>query len=460
MFHIALSLLHPGESLIIKKALQKNREVKLRSVDESARSYGRPAFFYGWYIVGVGFLSHVVCAFHLSSTLSVFVKPLTEDLGVSRGLFSLLRTGEILIEAAIAPLVGPLVDRYSGRWLIALGASVAGVGLILLGQVREFWQFTLIRWTLVTVGGTFMCYMVINVTISRWFVRKRGRAIAIATLGQGIAKASIPLVTASLFLWLGWRQTWALFGILTLLLLVIPAIVFIRRSPEEMGLQPDGVTTPYAGAAASGREGKPSSAKRQQQTDEVSWSRREALRTRAFWIIATSFGIGSVGVAGLNLHIFSYLTDAGHSAFVAATVLTIIASTQLGSMLFWGLLSERIDIRRAIMIKFLIQAVGLSLAIATTRLFLTYAGFFLYGIGLGGSQVLHEVVWANYFGRISLGTVRGIGLLVTYLFAAVGPPFFGFLFDATKSYFTPFLLFTISLAIAAFLILFARPPQK
>ena len=78
-----------------------------------------PRIFYGWYIVGVGFLSHLVCAFHLSSTLSVFLKPLTEDLGVSRGLFSLLRSGEIVIGALMAPFIGTLVDRYGGRWLMA-----------------------------------------------------------------------------------------------------------------------------------------------------------------------------------------------------------------------------------------------------------------------------------------------------------------------------------------------------
>jgi hypothetical protein len=70
----------------------------------------------------VGFLSHVVCAFHLSSTLSVFFKPMTEDFGVTRGLFSLLRSGEIVLGAAMAQFVGPSVDRYGGRWLMAGGA--------------------------------------------------------------------------------------------------------------------------------------------------------------------------------------------------------------------------------------------------------------------------------------------------------------------------------------------------
>jgi nitrate/nitrite transporter NarK len=101
----------------------------LNSPSVSSLSYRKPKIFYGWYIVGVVFLSHVACAFHVSSTLSVFLKPLTEDLAVSRGLFSLLRSGEILIGAALAPLVGAMVDRHGGRWLTAGGAlAAAGIG--------------------------------------------------------------------------------------------------------------------------------------------------------------------------------------------------------------------------------------------------------------------------------------------------------------------------------------------
>ena len=84
----------------------------------------------------------------MSSTLSVFLKPLTEDLAVSRGLFSLLRSGEILIGAAMAPLVGPMVDRFGGRWLMAGGALVGGHRFGALSQVSAFWQFLILRWTL------------------------------------------------------------------------------------------------------------------------------------------------------------------------------------------------------------------------------------------------------------------------------------------------------------------------
>jgi MFS family permease len=422
-------------------------------------SIRHPRLFYGWTIVAVGFLSHVACAFHMSSTLSVFLKPLTEDLAVSRGLFSLLRSGEILIGAAMAPFVGPLVDRYGGRWLMAGGALVAGAGFILLSQASAFWQFLLLRWVFVTAGGVFMCHMVVSVTIARWFVLKRGRAIAIASLGQGLSKVFIPVVTATLFVWLGWRWTWSIFGIATLALVLIPALIFMRRSPEDMGLQPDGTGEPIETSAPTTFK-IPAKAQRQRAADEAIWTWTEVLRTHTFWIICFIYGIANVGIAGLNLHLFAYVTDIGFDAIVAATVMSIIAATQLGSTLFWGVVGERVEIRKSSMIMFLIQAAGLGLAIATDQLVSLYVGFSLYGIGLGGSWVLQELIWANYYGRISLGMVRGLGVLVTHAFGAAGAPFFGFVHDATGSYTSSFVLFVGALVVSALLTVWVTAPQK
>jgi len=419
----------------------------------------KPKFFYGWTIVAVGFLSHVACAFHMSSTLSVFLKPLTEDLAVSRGLFSLLRSGEILIGAGMAPLVGPLVDRYGGRWLMAGGALIAGAGFILLSQVSSYWQFLMLRWTLITIAGVFMCHMVVSVTISRWFVRRRGRAIAIASLGQGLSKVFIPVVTATLFVWVGWRWTWAIFGIITLILIVVPALIFMRRSPEDMGLKPDGDDGPdeRTGAAPTDKRDSLASAV---AADATPWSWREVIGTDTFWIVCFIYGMANIGIAGLNLHVFAYVTDIGFSPLVAATVLSIIASTQLGSTLIWGFVSERMEIRRSSMLMFLVQAFGLTVVIATSTVAPLYAGFLFYGVGLGGGWVLQEVVWAHYFGRVSLGTVRGLGVLVTHAFGAAGAPFFGFVHDMTGSYSSSFIAFVVALLLAALLSLVVRPPRK
>ena len=355
----------------------------------------------------------------------------------------------------MAPLVGPLVDRYGGRWLMAGGGLVAGAGFVLLSQVSTFWEFLILRWVLVTIGGVFMCHMVVSVTISRWFVRKRGRAIAIASLGQGLSKVFIPIVTASLFVWLGWRWTWSIFGMVTLSLVVIPALIFMQRSPEDMGLRPDGRDDSDLGDLAAG-----SKVQARMATDSAVWTWKDVLRTNTFWMICFIYGMANVGIAGLNLHVFAYVTDIGFEPITAATVMSIIAMAQLSSTLVWGIIGERIEIRKSSLIMFSIQAVGLGLAISTSRLAPVYVGFCLYGIGLGGSWVLQELIWATHYGRISLGMVRGLGILVTHAVGAAGAPFFGFVHDVTGSYVSSFIMFVIALFVAAFLGLVVQTPTK
>jgi MFS family permease len=140
--------------------------------------------------------------------------------------------------------------------------------------------------------------------------------------------------------------------------------------------------------------------------------------------------------------------------------MSVIASMQLASPIAWGILAERIDPRFAATLKFVLQGIGLALAITTGNLFLLYAGFLLYGIGLGGNMVLPDIIWASYFGRRSLGKVRGLGLLISQALAALGPPFFGFLFDLTGGYGLSFALFGAALMTSAFLTLILRPPKK
>ena len=420
----------------------------------------RAGIFYGWYIVGVGFLANVASSFALASTLSIFLKPLTAELGISRGVFSLLRSGEGIIGACLAPLVGTLVDRYGGRWLMVIGAAIAGGGFLLLGAVDSFVQFAAIRLTLVTFGDALMGYMVVNVVVAQWFVRQRGRAFAFTSMGVGFAKVCMPVLAAWLLVSLGWRSTWMVFGVLTMALLVLPALFVVRRTPEDMGLRPDGAAAESLTGGKGIDRGKKTANAQSMNDSDTLWTRAEAVRTRAFWLLVITFGISSVGVTGLNLHVYPYVTDIGHSPVVAATVMSVIASMQLASPLVWGFVAERIDPRFAAMLRFVVQGMGLALAISTSSIICLYAGFFLYGIGLGGNMVLPDLLWSNYFGRRSLGRIRGMGLLISQVLAAMGPPFFGFLFDITGGYGLSFALFGAALATSAVLSLMLRPPAK
>jgi sugar phosphate permease len=420
----------------------------------------QPRYFYGWYIVGVGILVNIAGTFAFSSTLSIFLKPITEELNVSRGAFSLIRTFEIGVAALIVPLLGPWIDRHGGRGVLVLGVLMEGAGLLLSSLVQSFWQFVLVRCSLVIAGEALLGSWVINVTIAQWFVRKRGQAMGIANLGTGLAKLGIPLIAASLFVLIGWRGTWAVFGIVAPLLVTAPALIFIRRRPEDMGLRPDGDPPHQKSNKSPAISAPPSTVQSRNLRPERSWTRAEALRAPTFWLLVITFGIASVGIAGLNLHIFSYVTDLGYSPLIAASFMSTIALTQLGSTLVWGVFADRFDIRKVSCVQFLIQGIGLIMAISSRQIHFTYVGFFLYGTGLAGSFVLREVIWANFFGRTSLGTVRGLSLFFSHLFAASGAPFFGFLHDRMGSYDLSFTLFSCALFTSAFLILLATPPQR
>ena len=296
-------------------------------VDDGAT---RSKIFYGWYIVGVGILVHIAGTFAFSSTLSIFLKPITEELGVSRGAFSLIRTFEIGVAALIVPSLGSWIDRHGGRGVLVLGVLMEGTGLLLSSLVQSFWQFVVVRCSLVIAGEALLGSLVINVTIAQWFVRKRGRAMGIANLGTGVAKLAIPLLAAYLFVLIGWRGTWAVFGIIAPVLVIAPALFFVRRRPEDLGLLPDGERPHPKANEGRASDVNSSTEKRQASLPEVSWSRSEVLRHPTFWLLVMTFGIASVGIAGLNLHIFSFVTDIGYSPLVAASFMSTIALTQLG----------------------------------------------------------------------------------------------------------------------------------
>jgi MFS transporter, OFA family, oxalate/formate antiporter len=248
------------------------------------------------------------------------------------------------------------------------------------------------------------------------------------------------------------------FSLVTLTLGVVPALLFIRRSPEAMGFLPDGTEPAVFSDDPRVKQNRPALDIAANQ--ELEWTRGEAIRTGTFWLLVITFGIASVGVTGLNLHVYPYVSDRGYAPMVAAAVMSVIASMQLFLPLAWGLLAERIDVRLAAMLRFVVQAIGLGLATLSSDIFSLYIGFFLYGIGLGGNMVLPEILWANYFGRRSLGRVRGLGMLISQVMAALGPPFFGFLFDATNGYGLSFAIFGAALVTSAVLSLALRPPTK
>ncbi|MBT5774484.1 MAG: MFS transporter [Dehalococcoidia bacterium] len=410
--------------------------------------FGR-RIFYGWYIVAVAFFAAMMSSGVSAYSVGIFVTPMSDELGWSRTALSFGQTASTAGMGVAGLFIGGLLDRRGGRGLMVVGAVFAGAGYILLGQVQELWQYYAVQAGVVTLGMAGMGAMVTNVAVSNWFVRRRGQAIAISAMGISVTALVLPTVASWMIEEWGWRAAWAGIGVAIWVVVIPPSWVVMRRRPEDYGLEPDGGVAPVLDEQREAQR---------QELDGAIWTRREALRTPALWMLILSFGLGTMGFSALLLHLFPYLEDSGFSRTEAAGAVGMIGLAGLISKPFWGLLVERLRSRIAAAMEFLILGLGIGLILAANDLATTYGAIFLFGVGVGGIVTIQEVVWADYFGRLTLGAVRSIGRPFTIVSSAGGPVFAGVVYDVGGGYEFAFVTFIVTYVAAAVLILATREP--
>jgi len=415
----------------------------------------KPRYFYGWNIVGASFLAHLSYAEHHSSMLGFFFKPLGSEFGWSRSSIAAVQTIARVTEALIAPVIGPLIDKYGARVLMPVGAVIVGLSMLGVTQVSALWQFYLFRGIVVAVGFTLMGALVTDVAINNWFVRRRGRAIAFARLGSNLSNIIFVPVTVFVIASSGWHTMFVVFAVVTWLVVLVPSVIFMRRRPEDMGLYPDG-DTPGDDRMQNGEE-KPSGM--YTTPGEPVWNRREVLTTGSFWLLAASLGISSMAFQGINISLAAYIQDLHYDNTTLAAVMTVRAVIMAAVLPFMGLVAEhahRVSVR---VIPFIIQGLGAFLFLLAGQPVFLWLAVAVYGIGMSGIGVIQGIIWANYFGRFSLGLVRSMGFFVAFGFGAAGPVAMNAVFDITGSYRPAFIVITGLFAAAAFLIGVARPPR-
>ena len=232
-------------------------------------------------------------------------------------------------------------------------------------------------------------------------------------------------------------------------LVVVPSALFVRRTPEDVGLSPDGDVEKrrkaYGGVArfATDRD----------------WTLREAMRTRTLWLLVVTFSIGLAGLGGFVAHAIPYLTDSGYSPGQASATLVVFSLVAASVKPVWGLIGERIEARYLLAAAFAISSTGMT-ALATLNSG-PWIGVALigYAFGAGAFLPLTNLVWANYYGRASLGAIRGVFQAPTQLVLAVSPVYSGYIFDRSGNYDSAFLSFGILFALGMFVILFAKQPN-
>jgi sugar phosphate permease len=413
----------------------------------------RAGLFWGWYVVLGAFL---ILAINYGARYSfgVFVKPMALQYNWSRSVISAGMSVMVLAYGIGGIFAGRLADRIAPRWIITFGAILMAAGLFLTVLIREPWQFYLTYGVLGGFGAACLGVVVCNSSVGKWFVRKRGFAIGIASIGVGAGTmAMVPLAGYVVKVY-GWQSGIACIGVFVLIIgVVLSQWLMGRTKPEDYGLQPDGVDI----------------GKKDFVHDPESFDVQPArvsiltvLGDRQFWIMTVCYGLAVMAEMSAMVHQVAYALDQQIDKVAAASSLGIVGMVSILGRFFFGWLCDRIyDAKYASALGFLFMAAGMFLLLRTTTVTTLFAYAFLFGFGYGSITALMPFLLADRFGRHILGASYGMQVFfVMAIGGTTGPIIAGYIYDMTGSYTNAWRLNLAVLVIVTFLILSLKKPGK
>jgi len=406
-----------------------------------------PKFFFGWVVVGCAFTVLCIC-YGIQFTYGVFMPFMSADTGWDRGSLSLPYSLYVFVYSALGIVSGRLTDRLGPRIVLIVGGCLLGTGLMLMSGVHTLWQLYIVL-GLVAAAGMSAAYVPCNVTVVRWFTRRRGLALSITSSGASFGTFVFPPLVTALIAADGWRETYLLLGILAIVG-VASCAVFIVRDPEELGLLPDGEATPGISTGGTRAEDLPNE----------NWTLAEARRTRAFWLLNIIFTLTWLVVFIPMVHIVPFAIDIGLSHFLAAMTVSVIGLAGFAGRLAIGPISDRLGRVRSLALCLALQVLAFLGFTFSGGILLLYPAAAVFGFSYGGGTTLFPALVGDFFGRIAVGSIVGFIFAMAGSPAAFGPFIAGHLYDATNSYHAAFVL-SASANLAALALLFAlRKPTR
>ncbi|MYD36107.1 MAG: MFS transporter [Dehalococcoidia bacterium] len=415
-------------------------------------------FFYGWVILGITFSSNMITSGINGYGISFFVVPMSDALGVTRAEFSAISLFR-LAAIPVIPFIGMMLDRQQGpRAVVTIASILAGLALIATAFVEEMWQFYLVFGIIFGVVATTMNWQLLGATVlAKWFIRMRGRAFAISTIGISLGGFVIAPIAGLLIDAIGWRGAWAVLGIGMLITLAPAALIFMRRQPSDVGLLPDGRIVDAA--RDDSVESEPQRDATSAEPYEYPWTVREAVRTPGFWAVLAAQALGQAGLFGVLFHQVAYMQDKGLSVAEATLATTTLAGAALVSKLFYGFLAERFGARLALAAAMIPTGLCLLLLVVGGGLEMVLVYAVLYGFTMGGFIPMINVAFAQYFGRQNMGAIRGAAAPPANVAGAASPFVIGLTWQWLGNYDVSFMMLCAIWAVGGLIILMAAQPR-
>jgi MFS family permease len=423
--------------------------IKPENVSLNSRFVKKSPVYYGWVVLIVGTVGVIMSSPGQTYAFSIFIERFIEDLKLSRSLVSSLYAIGTVTGSLALPYIGRAIDLRGNRKMVVLIALAFGLACLYMGFVQNA-AMLLIGVIFMRMLGQSSMTLVSRNVMNQWWVQRRGFVLGIstlvsATLGVGL----FPNLINWLIPQVGWRGTYWVLGGLVMGTMIPLGYLFFRERPERYGLLPDGYE-PVAEHVVT---------RKRVVFIEENWTRAEAIRTKAFWLIVVSISAFSMLGTGLTFHIVSIFADNGLSADLAAAIFLPMSLTTSFVSIPAGWLIDRIATKYVLAAGLILLTITIlaSTSIRGTELAIAYG--VIFGLTNGLARIVGDVVYANYFGRTHLGSIAGLSSTMTAIASGLGPLIYGVGRDLAGNYWPSLLLSAIYPATMALLVLFMNRPK-
>jgi MFS family permease len=369
-----------------------------------------------WLMLGVNF--------GLMFSFSVFLVPLLEEFGWSRGLAAGAFSLSAVVQGISSPLIGTLVDRFGPRRLILGGAVLLGVSCVLGSRITEVWHLYLVTGVLTATAISAVGWVPSGALVAQWFAHRQATMMGLAFSGMGVGVLTVGPLAQWLISAHGWRSAYLILGVGTLALLVPLVWIGVHEAPRQ--------------APSPARTGAPA--------DDGGVRVRAALRTPAFWALFCAYMCTPLAVFTVVTHQVAFAIDHGFPRLFVAGIFGLTGFMSIAGRVIFGFAADRIGRAMSATISYACTAVG-TLALLSIETSQHPAGLYVYailfGLGFGARGPIITAIAAQLFPGRRFGAIYGYLSVGNGLGGAIGPWFAGALFDLTGSYRTPFLIATL-----------------